>query len=82
MGQAAVNMVYKKLIAGLGYRSTRTGFVNAGFRTTGFTMMLGYDHNFGPFYNNYNSAGSWELMMSFNFRKETPKGVTTNLENW
>jgi|GEM_PF-1718418 len=90
IGKGAVSIIYKSLIAGLGYgspwttgyHSPGTAFINAGFRSGIFTAMIGYDRNVGQFYNSFNSAGSWELMFSFNFRKETPKGVITNPEVW
>jgi len=55
--------------------------VNAGLKTNFFTLGLGYDFGikqdltgFGP--------GSWELMMTFNFRKGENRKAITNFETW
>jgi len=79
IAQAAVNMVYKNFLVGLGYRSQTTAFITAGFRYNNINCMLAYDRGFGKLYS---TPSSWELMLSFHSRKETPKGTTTNLENW
>lgn len=79
IGQGAITLVYKNLVAALGYQSQKTGFTYVGIRTEYFSAMFGYGLSFGKIYN---VANSREIMLSFNLRKETPKGKLTNLENW
>lgn len=78
--QGAVNVVYKKLLAGFGYRSEVSPFISAGFRAEKFTFMLSHDRSFSEL-SGLNAA-SWELMVSFSVRKDITKGNTTHLEQW
>jgi type IX secretion system PorP/SprF family membrane protein len=81
LGQFNVQtLLMKHVILGAGYVSDNTALASAGYRTSMFSIALGYDYNFSNLASG--RTNSWEVHTGFSIRKKSDRSPTVNFEQW
>ncbi len=75
------SLLFKHLILGAGYDNNYGISFLAGYKHNYFSAQLGYDFGTSKFSGN-NSAGSYELHLSFNLRKKSERDSIVTFEKW
>jgi type IX secretion system PorP/SprF family membrane protein len=79
--QLAINTVCRRhIIGGIGWMSGDLVFVNAGYRSESFSIVLGYDAVISKLAGS--ATGSWELHTGFYFRKKAHRYQLTGFEKF
>lgn len=74
------NVFFNHFIIGAGFQNANAILINFGYRHNYFSISAGYDFVYSRL--RYNTAGSYEVMASFNLRNKDNRKLLTDFEKW
>jgi type IX secretion system PorP/SprF family membrane protein len=74
------NLLYNHFLIGASFQNGNAILINFGYRHNYFSISAGYDFVYSRL--KYNTAGSYEIMATFNLRNKDKRKLITDFEKW